>query len=59
MAVSVLLALTRSVTVPDLRHFLSHVPDDFNLGKDLRMHPEVSGRTNFLEIPLQVPSQDE
>lgn len=59
MAVSVLLALTRSVTVPDLRHFLSHVPDDFNLGKDLRMHPEVNGRTNFLEIPLQVPSQDE
>jgi hypothetical protein len=59
MAVSVLLALTRSVTVPDLRHFLSHLPDDFNLSKDLRMHPEADGRTNFLEIQLPIPSQCE
>lgn len=59
MAVSVLLALTRSVTVPDLRHFLSHLPEDFNLGRDLRMHPEADGSTNFLEIPLPVPVEDE
>lgn len=59
MAVSVLLALNRTITVPDLRHFLSHLPEDFNLGKDLRMHPELDGRTNYLEIRLPVSSQVE
>ncbi|WP_426996303.1 hypothetical protein [Pseudarthrobacter sp. N5] len=59
MAISVLLALTRCVTVPDLRHFLSHLPEGFNLGKDLRMHPEADGRTNFLEIQIPVPLEDE
>lgn len=58
MAVSVLLALTRTVTVPDLRHFLSYLPEDFNLGKDLRMHPETDGRTNYLLIQLPAPAKD-
>jgi hypothetical protein len=60
MAVSVLLALNQTVTVPDLRHFLSHLPADFNLGMDLRMHPETDdGRVDFLEIPLPIPSKDD
>lgn len=59
MAVSVLLALNRTITVPDLRHFLSHLPEDFNLGKDLRMQPELDGRTNYLEIRLPLSSQVE
>lgn len=56
MAVSVLLDLTQVVSVPDLRHFLSYIPEGFDPAEDLRMmSPQNDGRPNFLEISLRIP----
>lgn len=55
MAVSVLLDLGRAVSVPDLKHFLSYLPEDFDPTEDLRLSADSDGTTNFLQIPLPVP----
>lgn len=55
MAVSVLLALDQPVSLPDLMHFLSYLPEGFDPTEDLRTHPNADGTTHFLEIPLPIP----
>lgn len=55
MAVTVLLDLTQAVSVPDLKHFLSYVPQDFDPTEDLRTSTETDGAPTFLEIALPVP----
>jgi len=57
MAVSVLLSLSDAVSVPDLKHFLSLVPEGFDDAEDLRMHPDDDGTAHFLEIPLPLPAE--
>lgn len=59
MAVSVLLDLTQVVSVPDLRHFLSYLPDGFDPAEDLRMSTLTDERPYFLEISLPVPGAQE
>lgn len=57
MAVSVLLDLSQTVSVPDLKHFLSYLPEGFDPAKDLRMSTHADGTTHFLEIPLPLSSE--
>jgi hypothetical protein len=56
MAVSVLLDLNQVVSVPELKHFLSYLPADFDPTEDLRMSIHADGTPSFLEIPLPVPA---
>lgn len=59
MAVSVLLSLSDAVSLPDLMHFLSYVPEDFDPTQDLRMQFRGEPTTNYLQIARPVrPSQD-
>lgn len=55
MAVSVVLDLGQAVSVPDLRLFLSYLPEGFGPAEDLRSDIDSEGTTHFLEIPLPVP----
>lgn len=55
MGVSVILDLSEDVSVPQLRHFLSYVPDDFDPKFDLRMQILNGVNPSFLEIQLPVP----
>ncbi|MCB5292606.1 hypothetical protein [Arthrobacter sp. SO3] len=55
MAISVLLDLNQVVSVPELKHFLSYLPADFDTTEDLRMSIHADGTPSFLEIPLPVP----
>lgn len=57
MGVSIILDLNEDVSVPDLRHFLSYVPEDFEPTFDLRMQIEGGGIPQFLEIRLPVPPE--
>lgn len=55
MAISVVLDLGQTVSVPDLQHFLSYLPKGFDSTEDLRSNIDTDGSTHFLEIPLPVP----
>jgi hypothetical protein len=55
MGVSVIIDLSEDVTVPQLMHFLSYVPDDFDPTFDLRMQIQSGVNPSFLEIQLPVP----
>lgn len=57
MSVSVILDLGKIVSVPELRHFLSYIPEDFDPAEDLRLQPDGDGTTHFLEIPLPIPQE--
>lgn len=59
MGVSVILDLNEDVSVPDLKHFLSYVPEGFDHSYDLRMQIVEGVIPQFLEIRLPVsPEQD-
>lgn len=59
MAVSVVLDLGQAVSAPDLRHFLSYLPEDLGPAEDLRSNIDSDGTTHFLEIPLPLPGDPE
>jgi hypothetical protein len=55
MGVSVILDLNEDVSVPQLRQFLSYVPEGFDPSSDLRMQTQDDVIPQFLEIQLPVP----
>lgn len=57
MGVSVILDLNEEVSVPQLRHFLSYVPEKFDPSFDLRMQIRDDVIPQFLEIQLPVPPE--
>lgn len=57
MGVSVILDLNEDVSVPDLRHFLSYVPEGFDPKFDVRMQVQNGVNASFLEIQLPVPPE--
>lgn len=57
MGVSVILDLNEDVSVPDLRHFLSYVPEGFDTSFDLRMQIQDGVTPEYLEIQLPVPPE--
>jgi hypothetical protein len=57
MGVSVILDLNENVSVPQLRHFLSYVPQGFDPSFDLRMQIQDDVIPQFLEIQLPVPPE--
>ncbi|MEY9777207.1 hypothetical protein ABH915_002815 [Arthrobacter sp. MW3 TE3886] len=57
MGVSVILDLNEDVSVPQLRHFLSYVPEGFDPSCDLRMQIQDGVTPEFLEIRLPVPPE--
>lgn len=59
MAVSVLLDLRHAVSIPDLKHFLSYLPENFDADQDLRTSVDAGGTVHFLEIQLPVPASHE
>jgi hypothetical protein len=59
MAVSVVLDLGQAVSAPDLRHFLSYLPEAFGPAEDLRSSIDSDGTTHFLEIPLPLPGEQD
>jgi hypothetical protein len=57
MGVSVILDLNEDVSVPQLRQFLSYVPEGFDPNFDLRMQIQDGVTPEFLEIRLPVPPE--
>jgi hypothetical protein len=57
MGVSVILDLNEDVSVPQLRQFLSYVPEGFDPSFDLRMQTQDDVIPQFLEIQLPVPPE--
>lgn len=57
MGVSVILDLNEDVSVPQLRHFLSYVPEGFDPSFDLRMQIQDGVTPEYLEIQLPVPPE--
>lgn len=56
MAATVLLLdLRQTVSVPDLQHFLSHLPEGFDSDQDLRTSIDEGGEVHFFEIHLPAP----
>ena len=57
MAVSVVLDLGQAVSAPDLRHFLSYLPEAFDPSEDLRSAVDADGATRFFVVALPLPGQ--
>lgn len=52
MGVAVILDLNDEVSVPDLKHFLSFVPEGYAETLDLRLRSVTGGAPQFLAIDL-------